>query len=286
MAWLAHYGVPKSQWSDEARRRYDAQHRGKGNVPWPMMIGGAKREYDRYQEQNHNRGGNRSNSMPNKVDESRVNARRSRTGSNSSESLRNDGGQHVSSYRKPSRGGTNKIPTKPDSGQHVDRSGVNYRSRSRNGLGWYGEPNTRDHSSLGKPTGHVRNRASDDKPSSHVRNGATGGKNASRRSKNTPTTQAADAAISRNMRSGKNSNRYNKPTETREERHLRNRANSIAEHLRNGGRMSDYFHNGSTVKQRPDSNYRLSISNDGTDKGHDLEQLARGKRGNGRRKKK
>lgn len=51
MAWLAHYGVPKSQWSDEARRRYDAQHRGGKTLPWDVAIRNLKRGYDEYQEQ-------------------------------------------------------------------------------------------------------------------------------------------------------------------------------------------------------------------------------------------
>lgn len=221
MAWLAHYGVPKSQWSDEARRRYDAQHRGGKTFPWILAIRNLKRGYDEYQEQNHNRGGNRSNNMHNKVDESRVNARRSRTGSNSSESLRNDGGQHVSNYRKPARGGTNKVPTKPDSSQHVSRSGKPQGNTS-SGPEW---------------RGGTRNQATSGKPASHVRNGATGGKNASR-----------------NMRSGKNS--YN-PTDdyrnqsqaARGRQQIDRASNIITGNTSDRGALRNYYHNGNFIKR-------------------------------------
>lgn len=220
MAWLAHYGVPKSQWSDEARRRYDAQHRGGKTLPWDVAIRNLKRGYDEYQEQNHNRGGNRSNNMHNKVDESRVNARRSRTGP-TPQPLRNDGGQHVSNYRKPARGGTNKVPTKPDSGQHVSRSGK-LQGNTSSGPEW---------------RGGTRNQATSGKPASHVRNGATGGKNASR-----------------NMRSGKNS--YN-PTDdyrnqsqaARGRQQIDRASNIITGNTSDRGALRNYYHNGNFIKR-------------------------------------
>lgn len=233
MAWLAHYGVPKSQWSDEARRRYDAQHRGKNDLPWPMIIGGGKRAYDEYQEQNHNRGGNRSNNIHNKVDESRVNSRRSR---DNGDSARFDRAQ--------------------SSRRHTNGTGV--RKPSSNG-----RTPLRDTSIRSKNPGteEVRRRDLNETQRS-LRNG----KNASRRSKNTTTTQAADAAIARNMRSGSSGgslrNRYDsvKPRKRRnpftvdlESNNAMGRGaarfqNDIRSH---GGGFTNYTHNGQHVHQGP-----------------------------------
>lgn len=257
MAWLAHYGVPKSQWSDEARRRYDAQHRGGKTLPWDVAIRNLKRGYDEYQEQTHNRGGNRSNNIHNKVDESRVNARRSR---DNGDSARFDRAQ--------------------SSRRHTNGTGV--RKPSSNG-----RTPLRDTSIRSKNPGteEVRRRDLNETQRS-LRNG----KNASRRGKNTPTTQAADAAISRNMRSGKNSDEYKQRPESRAERNDRNSLNRVVNNLRNGGRMSDYFHNGSMTKDTRRSHVILDINGYGNgntdDKSQDIYQLMRGKRGNGRRKKK
>lgn len=257
MAWLAHYGVPKSQWSDEARRRYDAQHRGGKTMPWWTAIRNLKTGYDEYQEQTHNRGGNRSNNIHNKVDESRVNARRSR---DNGDSARFDRAQ--------------------SSRRHTNGTGV--RKPSSNG-----RTPLRDTSIRSKNPGTEEVRRRDlNETQRPLRNG----KNSSRRSKNTPTTQAADAAISRNMRSGKNSNGRKDHPESRSQRNNRNSLNRVVNNLRNGGRMSEYFHNGSMTKSNPHSRVVLDIGGFGNnftdDKSQDIYQLLRGKRGNVRRKKK
>lgn len=221
MAWLAHYGVPKSQWSDEARRRYDAQHRGGKTMPWDVAIRNLKRGYDEYQEQNHNRGGNRSNNIHNKVDESRVNARRSR---DNGDSARFDRAQ--------------------SSRRHTNGTGVRKpSSNSRTPL--------RDTSIRSKNPGREEVRRSDlNETQRPLRNG----KNASRRSKNTTSTQAADAAISRNMRSGKNS--YN-PTDdyrnqsqaARGRQQIERASNIITGNTSDRGALRNYYHNGNFIKR-------------------------------------
>ena len=250
MAWLAHYGVPKSQWSDEARRRYDAQHRGGKTLPWGVAIRNLKTGYDAYQDAQ--RSTQEPRRLSNKVDEQRIrNAsnERSRTSGNSTRGSGNDrsghrnNGQHVSQYRKPSSQSPSlrsdrKAPTRVDNGQHVQRQGKP-QSNTSSGPEW---------------RGGTRNQATSGKPSSHVRNGATGGKNASRRSKNTPSTQSADAAISRNMRSGKNS--YN-PTDdyrnqsqaARGRQQIERASNIITGNTSDRGALRNYYHNGNFIKR-------------------------------------
>lgn len=135
--YLAHYGVPKSQWSPEARARHNRNHPQKGDVPpaaYRQVYENIRGAYDEYHNNNYNRGGNRS-VFGSKVDEHRAQAaeaRRNRDNNRGSgyQSKPSDH-QHTESYRKPRRhsqdskapsqyaktpGRTNNTPSKPSSG--------------------------------------------------------------------------------------------------------------------------------------------------------------------------
>lgn len=238
MAELYHYGVPKDQWSDEARRRYDARHRGGGKtIPWDVVIRNLKKGYDAYQDTQ------RSTQEPrrwsNKVDEHRFQTaearRRNRRGAGYYTQSKPDDGQHTTSYRKPNKTETkSRLPNKPHS-----------------------LPET-----TGGRTARIAERAYE-----IVSDRYHNGKNSSR-----------------NMRSGKNASnrmRVKSPNESangsaREYNYLSRRADRIDSHLRNGGRMSDYFHNGSVVKQNRYHNNSLYFIPEGP--GEDAIRNKQGKR--------
>lgn len=120
--YLAHYGVPKDQWSPEARARHNRNHPQKGDVPptaYRQVYENIRGAYDEYQNNNYNRGGNRS-TFGSKVDEHRAQAaearRRNRRGAGYQTQSKPDDGQHTSSYRKPNRTETKpNLPNKPHS---------------------------------------------------------------------------------------------------------------------------------------------------------------------------
>ena len=217
--YLAHYGVPKDQWSPEARARHNRNHPQKGDVPpvaYRQVYENIRGAYDEYQNNNYNRGGNRS-TFGSKVDEHRfqaAEARRNRDNNRGSgyQSKPSDH-QHTESYRKPRRhsqdskapsqyaktpGRTNNTPSKPSSGS--SSSGYNpIRARFTRKP----DPSINELESERRTNASIRpNRSAGKKPNS--------GKTSSRTSKPTPSSQSADQAIARNMRSGSSTKKNRK----------------------------------------------------------------------------
>lgn len=223
--YLAHYGVPKDQWSPEARARHNRNHPQKGDVPpvtYRQVYENIRGAYDEYQNNNYNRGGNRS-TFGSKVDEHRAQTaearRRNRRGAGYYTQSKPDDGQHTESYRK-TPGLTSKTP-------------------GRNA-----------------------------KPS----------KTSSRSSKPTPSSQSADQAIARNMRSGSDKggrlganavssvNRKDRSPSIQSQRAVTAARNTVSEldrRARSGDniRVSDYYHNGSLTKNSPALN-NLRVNTD------------------------
>lgn len=107
--YLAHYGVPKDQWSPEAKARHNRKHPNKtvdpGSVTRAVRV--LRDTYDEYQENNYNRGGNRS-TFGSKVDEQRAQLAEARHNRNRNQHTGDQGnkpysGQHTPNYRKPRR---------------------------------------------------------------------------------------------------------------------------------------------------------------------------------------
>lgn len=206
--YLAHYGVPKDQWSPEARARHNRNHPQKGDIPgtvYRQVYENTRGAYDEYRNNNYNRGGNRS-TFGSKVDEHRAQAaearRRNRRGAGYQTQSKPDDGQHTESYRK-TPGLTSKTP-------------------GRNA----------------KP-----------------------GKTSSRTSKPTPSSQSADQAIARNIRSGSRSKTSYNPTEDYRNQ-ARNRQSSdagrqqierasdvITGNRTDRGNLRNYYHNGNFIKR-------------------------------------
>ena len=100
--YLAHYGVPKDQWSPEAKARHNRRHPNKTIDPVTIARGFINAR-DTYQENNHNRS---NRSFGSKVDEQRFQLaearRRNRSQHNSGdEGNKPNSGQHTPDYRKP-----------------------------------------------------------------------------------------------------------------------------------------------------------------------------------------
>ena len=139
--YLAHYGVPKDQWSPEAKARHNRKHPNKTVDPGSTMraVRVLRDTYNEYQENNHNRGGNRS-TFSSKVDEQRAQLaearRRNRSQHTGDQGNKPDSGQHVPDYRKPrtssyktpsanakpGRGRSSGKPTSSDSGYNPLRA--------------------------------------------------------------------------------------------------------------------------------------------------------------------
>lgn len=181
--YLAHYGVPKDQWSPEARARHNRNHPQKGDVPpaaYRQVYENIRGAYDEYHNNNYNRGGNRS-TFGSKVDEHRAQAaearRRNRRGVGYQTQSKPDDGQHISSYRKP-----NRTETKPNSPN---------------------KPHSLPETTGGKVQTVLNNAINNMRDRYH-------GKSSSRTSKPTPSSQSADQAIARNMRSGSSTKKNRK----------------------------------------------------------------------------
>lgn len=120
--YLAHYGVPKDQWSPEARARHNRNHPNKTVDPGSVWrtIRTIRNLYDEYQENNYNRGGNRS-TFGSKVDEQRFQLAEARRRNRSQHNTGDEGnkpnsGQHAPNYRKPNKTETkSSLPKKPHS---------------------------------------------------------------------------------------------------------------------------------------------------------------------------
>ena len=137
--YLAHYGVPKDQWSPEARARHNRNHPNKtvdpGSVTRAVRV--MRDAYNEYQEDNYNRGGNRS-TFGSKVDEQRVQLAEARHNRNRNQHTGDQGnkpysGQHTPNYRKPRGGQEPRQPNKParDPGAKKDDSYAPYTISSR-----------------------------------------------------------------------------------------------------------------------------------------------------------
>lgn len=113
--YLAHYGVPKDQWSPEAKARHNRRHPNKTIDPITIARGFLNVR-DAYQE-NNNRGGNRS-TFGSKVDEQRFQLAEARHRNRSQHNSGDEGnkpysGQRVPNYRKPRGGQEPRQPNKP-----------------------------------------------------------------------------------------------------------------------------------------------------------------------------
>lgn len=114
--YLAHYGVPKDQWSPEARARHNRNHPNKtvdpGSVSRSVRV--LRDTYNEYQEdnynRNYNRGGNRS-TFGSKVDEERA-----RRASTSRRYEAEDRRKSPTNPQKPRQGGSNSV-VKPGDGR-------------------------------------------------------------------------------------------------------------------------------------------------------------------------
>jgi hypothetical protein len=113
--YLAHYGVPKDQWSPEARARHNRNHPNKtidpGSVTRAVRV--LRDTYNEYQEDNYNRNYNRGGhrSFGSKVDEER--ARRAEF---SRRYEAEDRGKRPTNPQKPSQGRSNSV-VKPGDGR-------------------------------------------------------------------------------------------------------------------------------------------------------------------------
>lgn len=114
--YLAHYGVPKDQWSPEAKARHNRKHPNKTVDPGraTRAVRVLRDTYNEYQENNYNRGGNRS-IFGSKVDEQRAQLAEARHRNRSQHNSGDEGnkpnsGQRVPDYRKP-RGLSSKAPS-------------------------------------------------------------------------------------------------------------------------------------------------------------------------------
>ena len=304
--YLAHYGVSKDQWSPEARARHNRNHPQKGDVPpiaYRQVYENIRGAYDEYQNNNYNRGGNRS-TFGSKVDEHRAQAaearRRNRRGAGYQTQSKPDDGQHTSSYRKPNRTETKpNLPNKPHSRpettggkvQTVLNNAIN-RARDR----YHGKTSSGKNAHSGGGYSYRRTGVDDHRPnnrSRHSGNSGNGsweeignnqyrrvdyGKSSSRTSKPTPSSQSADQAIARNMRSRSNKggrlganaassiNKKDRKPSTQVQRSqtaVRNAVSELDRRARTGDniRVSDYYHNGSLVKQSPAFN-NLRVNTD------------------------
>lgn len=250
--YLAHYGVPKDQWSPEARARHNRNHPQKGDVPpiaYRQVYENLRGAYDEYQNNNYNRGGNRS-TFGSKVDEHRAQAaearRRNRRGAGYQTQSKPDDGQHTGSYRKPNKTETkSSLPNKPHSMPETTR-GRSARIVERA----FEIASDRYHN----------------------------GKNSSSSSKPTPSSQSADQPIARNMRSGSDKggrlganaassvNRKDRSPSIQSQRAVTAARNAVSEldrRARSGDniRVSDYYHNGSLTKNSPALN-NLRVNTD------------------------
>ena len=105
--YLVHYGVPKDQWSPEAKARHNRKHPNKTVDPGSVdrYIRSVRDAYNEYQENNYNRGGNR-HTFSSKVDEQRAQLAEARHRNRSQHNTGDQGnkpndGQHTPNYRKP-----------------------------------------------------------------------------------------------------------------------------------------------------------------------------------------
>lgn len=236
--YLAHYGVPKDQWSPEARARHNRNHPQKGDVPittYRQVYKNLRGAYDEYQNNNYNRGGNRS-VFGSKVDEHRFQAaearRRNRRGAGYYTQSKPDDGQHTSSYRKPNRTETkHNSPNKPHSlpettggkVQTVSNNAINrardrYHGKTSSGKNAHSGGGYSDRATnlYGRPTGHRTRHSGNagqgsmEQIGDNVYRRVDYGKSSSRTSKPTPSSQSADQAIARNMRSGSSAKKNRK----------------------------------------------------------------------------
>lgn len=204
--YLAHYGVPKDQWSPEARARHNRNHPQKGDVPptaYRQVYENIRGAYDEYQNNNYNRGGNRS-TFGSKVDEHRAQAaearRRNRRGAGYQTQSKPDDGQHTSSYRKPNRTETKpNLPNKPHS--RPETTGGKVQTVLNNAIN-RARDRTRHSGNAGQ--------GSMEQIGDNVYRRVDYGKSSSRTSKPTPSSQSADQAIARNMRSGSSTKKNRK----------------------------------------------------------------------------
>ena len=112
--YLAHYGVPKDQWSPEARARHNRNHPQKADATMDYLfiknLRRAQDAYDEYRNDNYNRGGHRS-TFGSKVDEERA-----RRAESSRRYEADDRGKRPTNPQKPSQGGSNRV-VKPGDGR-------------------------------------------------------------------------------------------------------------------------------------------------------------------------
>lgn len=200
--YLAHYGVPKDQWSPEAKARHNRRHPNKTIDPITIARG-FEHVRDTYQENN------RSNrSFGSKVDEHRFQLAEARHRNRSQHNSGDEGnkpnsGQHTPDYRKP-RTSSYKTPganAKPgrgrSSGKPTSSSNSGYNPmRAR--FTRTPDPSINDVEAERRTNASIRpNRSAGKKPSS--------GKSSSGSYKPTPSSQSADRAIANAISSLHNS---------------------------------------------------------------------------------
>ena len=188
--YLAHYGVPKDQWSPEAKARHNRRHPNKTIDP-VTIARGFLNVRDTYQEDNYNRGGNRS-TFGSKVDEHRFQLAEARRRNSGNEGKKPNGEQRVPEYRKPrtssyktpganakpGRGRSSGKPTSSNSGYDPMRARFTRTP----------DPSSNEVEAERRTNASIRpNRSAGKKPSS--------GKTSSRSYKPTPNSQSADRAI-------------------------------------------------------------------------------------------
>jgi len=186
--YLAHYGVPKDQWSPEARARHNRNHPQKGgpgvrNYAVGQFVKGVQDLYEDYRNDNYNRGGNRS-TFGSKVDEHRFQTaearRRANERSNESGNKPYDG-LRTPNYRKPRRHtNSSKAPStyaKPGNGS----SSGNAPFKPRRDTSW-GKPEESNYNAKKPGPGTSRSYSSKALPSK-----GTPGKG--KPNKNTPTAK-------------------------------------------------------------------------------------------------
>ena len=260
--YLAHYGVPKDQWSPEAKARHNRKHPNKTVDPGAVSrtVRVLRNTYNEYQEDNHNRGGNRS-TFGSKVDEQRAQLAEARHNRNRNQHTGDQGnkpysGQHTPNYRKPrsssyktpganakpGRGGSSGKPTSSNSGYNALRARFTRKpDPSLNDV----EAERRTNTSI------TPNRSAGKKPSSGKSYRKTSSKNANTRSSYKPETTNAYSY-------GPNAKHTPEYDDTL--RQL-NRVDYVLN--RSGRNLREYSHNGQLVKQNPSIN-RVAEANGGT----------------------
>lgn len=267
--YLAHYGVPKDQWSPEARARHNRNHPQKADATTDYLfiknLRRAQDAYDEYRNDNYNRGGHRS-TFGSKVDEER--ARRAEF---SRRYEADDRGKRPTNPQKPSQGGSNRV-VKPGDGRQPSevrrrhtsvgskdpssyakpgRSGRSSGSGARMPLGGLpdrdnGWSNNRPR--LGNQFDNKKPRSAKSPLNNKVRPTSKGRVN----NKVHPTATPASGTIpvSRYGNWHLNSSAKSNPDTQDMIRQL----NSVTNALNSGRNLREYSHNGQLVKQNPSFN--------------------------------